>query len=311
MDTASASAWIGIDIAKLTLEACLLRRPGKPQRKQFANTPDGFAKLRRWVAHLAPEHTRHFCMEATGSYHQALALLLAEAGETVSVINPYRARPAALAQGRINKTDAADAFDLAEYARKEHPPLWRRAAPEVRTLVALLRRLQALKDHLTQEHNRLGEPGVLPEVIPSLHKRIAFLESEIAALQQPIATHIRNHPTLQDDRDLLVSIPGIGEVTAAWLLGELADLARFPSAEAVAAYAGLAPSPSQSGTSVKRLTPLSKKGKSPRRRALYMPALTAVRFNPRVKALYDRLIARGRPRLVAIGAARRNLVLLA
>src|SRR5947209_4683623 len=227
MDTNTLTVYIGIDIAKVSFAACLIRSTGKPQKKAFDNTQEGFAKLIRWCAHLAPGATYHFCMEATGSYYEALAIFLAEANQAVSVVNPFRTHHAAKASGAGNKTDSAEAYVLAEYCRKENPPLWRRATPEVRTLVAMLRRLQALKDHLLQEQNRLGDPGVAGQspVVASLNKSILFLESEIAVLLQQIKEHIDTHPNLKVDRDLLTSIPGIGEVTAAWILAELPDVA--------------------------------------------------------------------------------------
>jgi transposase len=311
MDIQLPTAWIGIDIAKLTFDACLLPRHGKPHKKSFPNTPEGFAKLMRWLSHLAPETTYHFCMEATGSYYEALATFLAEGNHRVSVINPFRIHHAALAQGTGNKTDGAEAGVLAAYCRKENPPLWRRAAPEVRTLVALLRRLQTLKDTLTQEHNRLGDPGVTAEVVISLQQSIAFLQAQITQLSAQIEQHIQGHPALKADRDLLLSIPGIGELTAAWLLAELPDVRVLASAQAAAAYADLAPREYRSGTSVKRETHLSKRGNPYLRRVLYMPALTAMRFNPAIAALCDRLRAKGRPRMVAVGAAMRKLVMIA
>src|SRR5437016_7259067 len=199
MDTIKSLVHVGIDIAKLTFDACLIRPQGKPQKKNFPNTPEGFAKLVRWVIHLAADATCHFCMEATGSYYEALAIFLAEADQRVSVINPHRTHHAAKASGAGNKTDPAEAQLLAEYCRKENPPLWRRATPEVRALVAMLRRLQALKDHLTQEQNRLGDPSVSgqPLVIASLEKSIAFLQAEIASLLKQIMEHIKNHPDLK------------------------------------------------------------------------------------------------------------------
>jgi transposase len=311
MDTKPVNAWIGIDIAKLTFDACLLRLQGKPQKKSFPNTQEGFTKLKRWLTYLAPEATFHFCMEATGSYYEALAIFLVEDNQCVSVINPFRTHHAAIAQGAGNKTDPAEAGVLAEYCRKENPPLWRRAAPEVRTLVALLRRLQTLKDTLTQEQNRLGDPQVSAPVQISLNKSIAFLQEQIADLSVQIDTHITGHPNLKADRELLTSIPGIGDLTAAWLMAELPDVTLISSAAAAAAYAGLAPSEYRSGTSVKRQTHLSKRGNAHLRRALFMPALTAMRFNPAIAALCERLLAKGRPRLVAVGAAMRKLVMIA
>jgi transposase len=313
MDTLKPILSIGIDIAKLTFDACLVKPQGKPQKKSFPNTQEGFAKLLRWIDYAAPDAVSHFCMEATGSYYEALAIFLADAGHRVSVVNPHRTHHAAKASGAGNKTDPAEAHALAEFCRKENPPLWRRATPEVRTLIAMLRRLHALKEHLTQEQNRSGDPGVAqqPEVRASLTKSIAFLQEEIAALLKQIKEHIDRHPTLKVDRDLLVSIPGIAEVTAAWILAELPDVQLIASAKSAAAYSGLAPCEYRSGTSVRRETRLSKRGNVHLRRALYMPAMAAVRFNPAVKAIYDRLIQRGRPRMVALGAAMRKLLMIA
>ena len=113
MDTAF-TAWVGLDMAKQTFEACLRRPTGKPLNKAFDNHPAGFAKLLRWVHSLAPQARFHFCMEATGAYGQALATFLVEAEQAVSVVNPCRTKHAAIAYGQDNKTDPVDARTLAE-----------------------------------------------------------------------------------------------------------------------------------------------------------------------------------------------------
>ena len=200
---------------------------------------------------------------------------------------------------------------LADYCRKENPPLWRAAAPEVRTLVALLRRLQNFKDQLQQETNRLSEPGVLQVVQHSLRKSIQFIEGEITCLEHALEEHIREHPRLKEDRDLLTSIPGISTTTAHWILAELPDVEQFASAQSAAAYAGLAPQEFRSGTSVRKATQLSKRGNACLRRALYMPALSAIGHNPLIKAFFENLIARGKCRMVAVGAAMRKLLMIA
>ena len=311
MDNTSTQAWVGIDISKDTFDACLLRAEGKPLARKFDNAPAGFGGLLRWVQGHTPNADLHFCMEATGNYGLALAFFLAESGQMVSVVNPFRIKHAALSRGVGNKTDRSAALVLADYCRKEEPPIWRAAEPEVRTLVALLRRMQNLKDQLLQETNRLGEPGVLKVVQRSLLKSVRFLKSEILRLEGTVEEHIRDHPRLKEDRDLLTSIPGISAVTAHWILAELPDVAQFPSAQSAAAYAGLAPQEHRSGTSVHKATQLSKRGNRHLRRALYMPALTAIRFNPLVKAFFERLINRGKPRMVAVGAAMRKLLMIA
>ena len=305
------TVWIGIDIAKDSFQACLLRGTSKPLSKQFANAAAGFAKLLRWVQHQAPEAVAHYCLEATGTYSQPLALFLAEADQKVSVVNAFRVKHAALAQGSGNKTDKADALVIARYCQSQNPPLWRLATQEVRVLVALLRRLDTLEASRLQEHNRLCEALVLPMVAASLKKSLAFLDAEIAAIEAQIQEHIDQHPSLKADQELLESIPGIGALTARRILSELPDVDQFDNAQAAAAYAGLNPSEYRSGTSVRKRTRLSKRGNARLRRALYFPAVTAIRCNPVVKALYERLIAKGKPRMVAIGAAMRKLLMLA
>ena len=303
--------WIGIDIAKLTFDACLLRPHGKLLVKSFANEPAGFAKLQRWIAALEAHATPHFCMEATGTYYLACALFLTEAQQAVSVINPARIKYAGLTYGQGNKTDPADAHTLAQFCRKEQPAVWRAAAPEVRLLVALLRRVDSLQTQHSAEQNRLQDPGLLAVVRTSVQASLAFLGAEMGRLQEQIHAHIEEHPTLKADKELLLSIPGIGATTAHWLLAELPDVKEFGSAQAAAAFAGLNPCEYQSGTSVKRKTRLSKRGNVYLRKCLYMPAMTAKRFNPCVAALCARLQARGLAPKAILGAAMRKLLMLA
>ena len=306
-----ATAWVGIDIAKQTFDVCLLRGEGKPLAKQFENSQIGFSQLLHWIQSHVPAENAHFCMEATGTYGLALAFFLAESSLKVSMVNPFRTKHAALSRGVGNKTDRSDAFVIADYCRKENLPLWRAAALEVRTLVALLRRLQNLKDQVQQETNRLSEPGVLKVIQRLLRKSIRFFKSEILHLEHAIEEHVQDHPGLKEDRDLLTSIPGISATTAHWILAELPDVEQFASAQSAAAYAGLAPQEHRSGTSVRKQTQLSKTGNRHLRRALYMPTLSALQHNPRVKALFQRLVEKGRPRMVAVGAAMRKLLMIA
>lgn len=303
--------WVGLDIAKTTFEAGLLRPSGKLLVKSFANEPAGFAKMRRWLHELAPQSTPHFCMEATGNYYLALALFLAEAEQRVSVVNPARIKYAGVAYGQANKTDKADARTLAQFCRKEQPALWRAAAPEMRLLVALLRRLDSLQAQHVAEQNRLQDPGLLAVVRVSIQASLDFLAAEMRRLQEQIQQHIDQHPRLKADKKLLLSIPGVGETTAHWLLAELPDVAQFDSAQDAAAFAGLNPCEYSSGTSVKKKTRLSKKGNVYLRKCLYMPALTAKRFNPCIAALCQRLHERGLAKKAIVGAAMRKLLMLA
>ena len=307
----SATIWVGIDVSKDTLDVCLVRASGKEKDKQFSNNASGHSKLLRWVEHLAGEEKCHFCLESTGSYSTAVAHFLAEAEQHVSLVNPARIRYAGLAGGAGNKTDKADARVIAHYCRKDHPALWRAAAPEVRVLVALMRRLHSVQEALVQEQNRLGAPRLPTEVVTSLKKSIRFLEAEVKRLQKQIKDHIDNYPDLKADKELLLSIPGIGETTAHELLAEMPDVREFSSAQTMAAYAGLAPREHSSGSSVRKRTRLSKTGNGHLRRALYFPAVTAVRRNPLVRAHYERLREKGKGKMVSLGAAMRKLLMIA
>ena len=227
------------------------------------------------------------------------------------MLNPARIKYAALAYGSVNKTDPGDARLLADYCRKENPPLWRMATPEVQRLVALVRHRGVLLEQKGQTQNRLDQPILDQTVQRSLKKILRFLDREIAALEAQINKHIDNTPSLKADQELLTSIPGIGETTAQVILAELPDIKQFSSAQSAAAYAGLNPKEYQSGSSVKRRTRLSKQGNAQLRCALYWPAISAVRFNPVIADLYQRLIDKGKTKMAAIGAAMRKLLMIA
>lgn len=304
------TTWIGMDVSKDTIEVCLLRESGKMHFKQFSNEESGHLKLLRWAQHLAPDTTIHFCLEATGSYSNSLALFLAEAEQAVSVMNPARIHFFARSQGQGNKTDKADARIIALFCRQEQPELWRAAAPEVRELVALVRRYHAVQDLLVQEKNRLQAPAQPKAVLSSLKITVRFLEKEVERLKKQIRQHFNNHDGLKHDAKLLQTIPGIGELTAWDILAELPDVGQFDSAQAVAAYAGLAPREHRSGSSVFKKTRLSKQGNARLRKALYFPAVNALTWNPVVKAHYDRLRAAGKIRMVALAAAMRKMLMI-
>jgi len=306
----AVTVWIGIDVSKDTLDVCLLRASSKEKHKEFSNDAAGHAKLLRWVQHLVSEEGCHYCLESTGSYSMAVAHFLAEAEQRVSIVNPARIKYAGMAQGAGNKTDRADARLIADYCRKENPALWRAAAPEVRELVALVRRLHSVQGLVVQEQNRLQAPGLPQLVRTSLRQSIGFLQAEVKRLQKHIQQHIDNYPGLKADKELLLSIPGIGETTAHELLGELPDVTQFASAQAMAAYAGLCPREHSSGSSVRKRTRLSKQGNSHLRKALYFPAVSAMQWNAPVRAHYERLREKGKGKMVALGAAMRKLLMI-
>jgi transposase len=301
---------IGIDISKLKFDLCLLRDNGKLKHKVFTNTASGFLLLSAWLTKHQVEHG-HVCMEATGTYGEALANYLFDAGHMVSVVNPAIIKAYAQSHLSRTKTDKADATLIARFCAERNPPAWHPLAREVRELQALVRRLESLQEMHQMEVNRL-EAGVSAEMVrESLTGHIAFLDEEIKHTTAAIRHHIDGHPTLREQRELLVSIPGIGDTTAAKLLAEMLDVKLYKSARQLAAFAGLAPRLHESGSSIKRKARLSKIGAPRLRKALYFPAIAAIKHNPYIKAMSLRLKERGLCPMQIIGAAMRKLVHLA
>ena len=301
-------AVLGIDIAKAKFDVALRLPEGKLRRKSCPNTPAGFAELTQWLLrHGAPRV--HAALEATGTYGDALAHYLHDAGHVVSVLNPAVTHAFAASQLARAKTDRIDAELIARYTATQHPVAWSPAPREVRELQALVRRLDALQGMKTQETNRLEAGPVVTAVRASIETIIATLTAEIKAVQRQIRDHLDQHPGLRDQRDLLTSIPGIGEATAAVLIAELFDK-HYSSARQAAAFAGVVPRVCESGT-LKARGRLVKIGPGRLRKALYFPALAALRFNPTLRAMQMRLGAAGKPKMVIVGAAMRKLVHLA
>jgi transposase len=297
---------VGVDIAKSKFDLALLMQD-KFKTKVFSNDVQGIAACLKWLASHAPQAV-HACMEATGSYGHALAEALFDAGHTVSMINPARAQAFANTLGARSKTDGVDARILARLCQAVQPAPWAPEPKPVRALRGLVQRLDALVVMRVQESNRLE--GASEAVACSISEHLAFLDQRIEQLRQSITEHIDQHPDLREQRELLCTIPGVGHTTAAWLIG-LLQLTRFDSARAAAAYVGLTPAHRQSGSSLHARARLSKRGHPGLRKALYMPALAAMRFNPILKAFAKRLLARGKHKMAIIGAIMRKLVHIA
>lgn len=301
---------LGIDISKATLDVVLLRTGQKEQAASYANTPAGFKKLAKWLRKRKAGRA-HVCLEATGLYGDEVALFLHEEGHIVSVVNPARIKAYAASQLQRNKTDRLDAAMIADFCRTQQPPAWQPPDPAWRELRALARHLLALKEMRQQERNRL-QAGVTSDTVrATLQAHIAFIQQQIDELEQHIRDHIDQHPDLKRQRDLLDSIPGIGELTASLLVAEIGDLQRFDHAGQVVAFAGLNPRQRRSGSSVRGQTPISKTGSATLRRILYFPAISARSHNALIAPWCEQLAARGKTKMQVIVAAMRKLLVLA
>jgi transposase len=303
------NAILGIDIAKVNFQVSLLVDDHE-RGKSFPNNPKGFIQLDHWLSNRGVDQV-HACLEATGSYGEALAIHLADAGHMVSVVNPRRIHAFAGSELQRNKTDALDAGVIARFCKAMTPAPWRAPAPEIRELQSLGRRLASLQTMRQQELNRQQVPGLSPAVAQSVSDLLAYLDAEIERVENLVHKHIHGHPHLRQQRDLLTSIPGIGDATAAVLLGETPDVLQFSSAKQLAAFAGLSPSQRQSGTSLKGQTRLSKIGNPRLRKALFYPAMVAMSYNPLLRECARRWRAAGKKKMVIIGALMRKLLHLA
>jgi transposase len=301
---------LGIDIAKDKFDVALHQDGKIIVSGQFDNTPAGFKKLRAWLKKKAGQSV-WACMEATGRYGDALALYLHEQNYQVSMVNPARIKKYADSKLQRNKTDKLDAKLIADFCWTQQPVLWTPPPPEKRQLKELVRRRNALVNERTREKNRLKSGFESDLVHESIQNHLDFLTQQIAKLEGQIQTHIDQHPTLKRDRELLTSINGIADKTAALILGELPEIDRFDHSGQAVAYAGLSPQQHQSGSSVHKKTRLTKTGNQRLKSALYFPALSAIRHNPIIINQAQRLEQKGKESMVIVGAAMRKLLQLA
>jgi transposase len=281
-------AVLGIDVSKTTLDTSLLAGT-KPRSRSFANSPDGWRQLIAWLSEHRIRQV-HACLEATGRYSLGIALALHEARHVVSLVN---------------------AAQIREYAELFKPRSWTPPSQATRRLCELQTIRAGMVASLTEWKNR-STSGMADDRALSLAKAtIQHFTSQLEAVDQAIAETIDNDPELCAKRNLLVSISGVGETLAGIVLAELPGPEVLGSSAAVAAYAGLNPRQHQSGTSINRPARISKIGNAVLRTALYMPALSAMRYNPAIAALVGRLKAQGRltGKQIVVAAMRKLLVI--
>lgn len=295
---------IGVDISKHKFDAAAWL-DGKYKSKTFPNTSAGIEAFLGWARQFEDPHV---CLEATNVYGEALSYALADGALRVSVVNPAVIAAFADTELSRSKTDKGDAKRIARYCALHRPPPWQPAPRSERELTALVRRLDNLLEMRQMEDNRLAVAN--PTVQPSIRTLLEVCEQQIEQLREQIRRHIDDDPDLRQRRDLLDTIPGIGPATIPVLLGLLGDPSRFTSTKHCASYAGLTPVTDTSG--VRRgATPLSKRGPTLLRKALYMPALVAMKHNPVLRAFAQRLTARGKAGKEIVCAVMRKLLTIA
>ena len=298
----ASSVVVGIDVAKAHVDVAVLGAQFGARR--FDNDADGHSAL---AAALQPLGVALVVMEATGGYEAALACALQAAGLPVAVVNPRQARDFAKSMGRLAKTDAIDALALAHYAKTlagkadQTGVLLTLPSAEVQALQALVARRVQLLGMRTAEKNRLG--AAVRVLQPSIRAVIKTLEREIAKLDKNINALLDKHFKAQAKQ--FDDIKGVGVTTCATMLAFMPELGSVPNARA-AKLAGLAPLNRDSGQLRGKRHVWG--GRSVVRSTLHMAMLSAVRYNPVIKPFYDRLIAAGKPKKVALTACPHKLL---
>lgn len=296
---------LGLDVAKAKLDCSLRLENGKSRNKVVENTPMGFEKLVTWLRTHTEERV-HVCMEATGIYWEAVAEYMANLGHLVSVVNPAQIKAFGQSQLVRTKTDKVDAQLIAQYCFLHTPPAWQAPSLAEQELRAMVLRLEALQTMRTQETNRLEVAR--DSVKEDIEAHIKWLDEQISQLARKIQEHINNDPDMRGRRDLLQSVPGIGERTIALLLAYSIHPGRFESGRKAAAFAGLDPRQHESGSSVRQRPRMSKIGHSQLRKGLYMPAMVTLYRTNWGKLFLKRLQESGKPAKLIIGAMMRKLI---
>lgn len=300
---------LGIDVSKESLDVCLIFGD-LCQSSVFENNFTGHKQLICWLEKNCNQQRVHACMEATGMYAFPLAEALHTAGQLVSMVNPARISAYAKSLLARNKTDRLDAVIIADFCRTQSPPEWHPPREELRELQALVRLLEDLTATRQAEVNRLKSGVRSADVAHVLEDHIRYLDDQIKRVEQLIGSHFDQNDDLARKKQLLLSIPGIGEKTAHTILGEILYLDSFEDARQVAAFAGLNPKQRLSGK-MKGHCSISKTGNAHLRKALYFPAIAARRYNPVIQEFCTRLEKNGLAPMEVIVAAMRKLLHIA
>lgn len=297
--------YVGIDVSKATfVVAYSSTKTGRT--KTFKNTVKGVHEFIQTLS--ATEH--HCVLEATGNYSALLVYLLSEAGITVSLENPLKIKNFSRAMLTVTKTDDIDARLIALYGEKMQPAAYKLRCNSILILKQKRTVLRQLKKQLVATRNLKGSLEVLPSFDPeckkTIEKTIAFLEKQIKAMEEKIASLAQSEYKKQ--MDLLTSIKGIGITLAAALIVATGGFTYFDNAKQLTRYLGLSPTYQQSGTSVNVKGHINRNGDSTLRSQLYVAAFSSLRCNSECKACFDRLRSNGKPGKVAVIAVANKLV---
>jgi transposase len=296
--------FIGVDVAKEKFDVCILKEDGKTLQRTFNNKEPGHKEFVNWIN----KNTQFpwVCMEATGPYSEKLADYLVSEGIQVSVVNPVQIKYFAKVKLSRNKNDKVDAKIIAEYNKVMRPRLFESRTAEQKHLRELIQLEDMLKTQQTQLKLQLS-CSQSPAIKDEFDKTIKLLNKRLQELAEIIKNTIEKDEKMQHCVNLLISIKGIGLLSAYRFLAYLPDINLFKNAKQLAAFIGVSPKQKESGKYAGK-TKLSKLGNPRLRSILYMPALNAKRFNEALKPFVNRLQEKGLSPKAIVGAMMRKLV---
>lgn len=291
---------IGIDVSKSCLDSA---SAAGGHRRTCEYSPEGVAQLLDWLAPLRP---RLVCLEATGGLERHLVSALHLRGIPVAVVNPRQVRDFARAAGQLAKTDALDALLIARFADRMQPRPTPPTPENQRKIQDLNARRRQVQHSRVQEQNRLHS-AFDPDVRRLIQEALDLYDRQLALLDAQLQDILDADPQFHATAQLLRSVPGVGPALTAALTAELPELGRL-NRQQIAALVGVAPRNRDSGTLRGRRT--TGGGRTRLRVALYMPTLAAIRHNPSLRRFYHRLVDAGKPKMTALVATMRKLLLL-
>jgi transposase len=310
---------VGIDVASQSLRACigsisLEQQITRTASAEFANTPSGITALLKWITqHRRADLPVSVLMEATGVYHERLAVALYEQGYMVVIVLPNKIKHFAQSLNLKSKTDAIDAEVILRYGLERQQTPWQPPAEVLAEMKALVRQHNDIQTMLTEVRNRLhaGEHAASTpkSIIKRLRQQRDLLKKQLKQIEQELTKLVESDPAIAEVAECIASIPGVGKLTAISIIAETNNFLLFEQPGQLVSYCGLDPQLRQSGKWAGKTT-ISAKGNAHIRRILYMPALTAIRCNKPLQAVYHRLAAAKGQKMIAVTAVMRKLLVL-
>ncbi|MCU7549190.1 IS110 family transposase [Chitinophagaceae bacterium LB-8] len=309
---------VGIDVAQKELVVCFGRLSEDftvemHAYKAFRNTSKGFGELTRWVHKLTnPEVSLRFVMEATGVYHEPLAYFLEAAGYAISIVLPNKISNYFKTLEVKTVTDKTMAETITHFGLERKLESWQRPKAIFKKLRQLTRERDQLVQERTMVKNQLHAEGAEAEPnassVARIKKRIALLDKQEKEILEEISKLVKQDEQIKQTAEIICSLPGVGLLTAATVLAETNGFELIRNKRQLSSYAGLDVKEKQSGTSIKGKPRISKKGNTYLRKAMHLPALTAIRHDEGFKAIFIRLVSKHGIKMKAVVAIQRRLL---